>query len=121
MGGLLLQLHIAAFRQGNESILDFSGHAAGRVGEQRGELVLKVISTVCLLIPGVATGGLAGSLLWERVAATLMESVNVQIPLESNMAVLAPILAFGITALMVAITFMVSVMVSGSKGLMRRK
>lgn len=92
------------------------------LGAPRGKRIIHiVISTVCLLIPGVATGGLAGSLLWERVAATLMESVNVQIPLESNMAVLAPILAFGITALMVAITFMVSVMVSGSKGLMRRK
>lgn len=92
------------------------------LGAPRGKRIIHiVISTVCLLIPGAATGGLAGSLLWERVAATLMESVNVQIPLETNMAVLAPILTFGITALMVAITFMVSVMVSGSKGLMRRK
>ena len=92
------------------------------LGAPRGKRIIHiVISTVCLLIPGAATGGLAGSLLWERVAATLMESVNVQIPLESNMAVLAPILALGITALMVVISFMVSIMVSGSKGLMRRK
>lgn len=92
------------------------------LGAPRGKRIIHiVISTVCLLIPGAVTGGLAGSLLWERVAATLMESVNVQIPLESNMAVLAPILALGITALMVVISFMVSIMVSGSKGLMRRK
>lgn len=92
------------------------------LGAPRGKRIIHiVISTVCLLIPGAATGGLAGSILWERVAATLMESVNVQIPLESNMAVLAPILALGITALMVVISFMVSIMVSGSKGLMRRK
>lgn len=92
------------------------------LGAPRGKRIIHiVISTVCLLIPGAATGGLAGSLLWERVAATLMESVNVQIPLESNMAVLAPILALGITVLMVVISFMVSIMVSGSKGLMRRK
>lgn len=92
------------------------------LGAPRGKRIIHiVISTVCLLIPGAATGGLAGSLLWERVAATLMESVNVQIPLESNMAALAPILALGITVLMVVISFMVSIMVSGSKGLMRRK
>ena len=92
------------------------------LGAPRGKRIIHiVISTVCLLIPGAATGGLAGSILWERVAATLMESVNVQIPLESNMAVLAPILALGITALMVVISLMVSIMVSGSKGLMRRK
>ena len=92
------------------------------LGTPRGKRISHiVVSTVCLLIPGVTTGGLVGSLLWERVAATLMESVNVQIPLETNMAVVAPILAFGITALMVAITFIVSVMVSGSRELMRRK
>ena len=92
------------------------------LGTPRGKRISHiVVSTVCLLIPGTAIGGLAGSLLWERVAASLMESVKVQIPLESNMTVLAPPLSIAITVFMAVITFVVSVMVSGNNGLMRRK
>ena len=92
------------------------------LGTPRGKRISHIIvSTVCLLIPGAVIGGLAGSLLWERVAATLMESVNVQIPLEANMTVLAPVLSIAITVFMAVITFVVSVMVSGNNGLMRRK
>lgn len=92
------------------------------LGAPRGKQILFVLlSAVFILIPGSAMGGLAGALLWERAAETLMESVNVQIPLEANMSVLAPAMAVGVTALMTVITLLISVLVSGPKGQMRRK
>ena len=92
------------------------------LGAPRGKQILFVLlSAVFILIPGSSMGGLAGALLWERAAETLMESVNVQIPLEANMSVLAPAMAVGVTALMSVITLLISVLVSGPKGLMRRK
>ncbi len=46
--GLLLQLYVAALWHGDEAVLDLAGHAAGSIGEQRSELVLKVILSVGL-------------------------------------------------------------------------
>lgn len=92
------------------------------LGATRGRCICHVVvSTVCLLIPGTVVGGFTGLLLWERVAATLMGAVNVQIPLEANMSVLAPSLAAGVFAVMAVVAMVVAVAVSGSKGLMRRK
>ena len=92
------------------------------LGAPRGKQILFVLlSAVFILIPGSAMGGLAGALLWERASETLMGSVNVQIPLEANMSVLAPAMAVGVTALMTVITLLISVLVSGPKGQMRRK
>ena len=113
---MLLFLILFPFQQG-KTLATMSSLGAPR-GKRIGHIV---VSTVCLLIPGAVIGGLAGSLLWKRVAATLMESVNVQIPLEANMSVLAPCLAAGVFAVMAVIIFFVAAMVSGSKGLMRRK
>ena len=48
LGGLLLQLYIAALGCGDKPILDLSGYAAGGIGEQGGKLVLKVIPLVGL-------------------------------------------------------------------------
>ncbi len=92
------------------------------LGASRGKRILHiVVSSFCLLIPGAAIGGFAGMLLWERVAATLMESINVQIPLEADMTALAPNLTLGVLTMMAVIVLLVAVMVSGNKGLMRRK
>lgn len=92
------------------------------LGASRGKRILHiVVSSFCLLIPGAAIGGFAGTLLWEQVAATLMESINVQIPLEADMSILAPNLTFGTFAVMTVAIFLVAVMVSGNKGLLRRK
>lgn len=92
------------------------------LGAPRGKRIFYiVVSTILLLIPGTVIGGLAGALLWERVAATLMESVNIRIPLEANMCVLVPGLAAGVFTLMVVVISLIAVMVSGNKGLMQRK
>ena len=113
---MLLFLSLFPFQQG-KTLATMSSLGASRI--------MRVwhifVSAVCLLIPGALIGGLVGSLLWERVAATLMESVNVQIPLEANMTALAPILTAGVAAVMAVVIFFVSLMVSGSKALMRRK
>ena len=48
LGGFLLQLDIAALRRGDKSVLDLPGHAAGSIGQQGGELVLKIILLIGL-------------------------------------------------------------------------
>ena len=92
------------------------------LGASRGKRICHiVVSTVCLLIPGAAIGGLAGSHLWKRVAETLMESVNVQIPLEANVAVFAPSLTLLMLGMMSVMVFLLAVVASSDRGLMRRK
>lgn len=92
------------------------------LGASKGQRIIHiVVSTLAVLLPGAALGGLVGLLLWERVAETLMESVNVQIPLDANMIILAPSLTLGVLAVMFVVILLVAVFVSGNKGLMRRK
>ena len=45
---LFLKLHIAALRQRDKAVLDFARDASGRVGEQCGKFIFKVILFVCL-------------------------------------------------------------------------
>lgn len=94
----------------------------GSLGTSRGKRIeYIVVSTVCLLIPGIVIGGFAGVLLWERVAVTLMETIHVQVPLEANMTVLVPGLMAGMFVILVVITLIVACFESSSKGFMRRK
>ena len=48
LGGLLFQLYITPFRCRNESVFNFSGHAASGVGQQGGELVLEIVLLIGL-------------------------------------------------------------------------
>lgn len=92
------------------------------LGASRGRRIGHVmVSSASLLLPGAALGALAGALLWERVAAKLMASVNVQIPLEANMAVLAPSLAAGLCAAAGALALLAALLLSGGEGLGRGK
>ena len=92
------------------------------LGASRGKRICYMVAfAACLLIPGAVIGGFAGSLLWERVAAALREAVNVQIPLEADMRVLAPGLTAGVVVLMMAVTLLAAVLVSGSRGRARGK
>lgn len=92
------------------------------LGTPRGRRIWHVtVSSLCLLVPGAVLGAAAGAFLWERVAARLMESVNVQIPLEARVGVLAPGLALAVTAVMLVIVLLAAVMLSGDRGLARRK
>lgn len=94
----------------------------GSLGASRGKRIQHIaVAAVCLLIPGSVIGSFVGSLLWEHLAARLMASVNVQIPLESNMALLIPALTAAMLILTGIAILLVSVAVSGNKGLMRKK
>lgn len=92
------------------------------LGTPRGKRIRHhLASALYLLLPGALLGCLAGVLLWEQVAATLMESVNVQIPLDANVVVLAPCLAAAAFLVAAIVSLLVAVAMSGSKGLMKRK
>ena len=73
------------------------------------------------LYMGVVLGVLTGALLWKQVAAVLMGTMHVQIPMEANMAVLAPCLAAGLVAAMAVLVLALAAGMSGSKGMMNRK
>ena len=48
LGGLFLQLYVAAFGHGDKSIFDLSGHAASGIGQQGCKLFFKAIALVGL-------------------------------------------------------------------------
>ncbi|HIT33440.1 MAG TPA: hypothetical protein IAC31_02265, partial [Candidatus Faecousia intestinigallinarum] len=80
-----------------------------------------LISALGILIPGSILGGLAGALVWEQVAARLMASVNVNIPLEANMLRTAPVLTLSHLILMSLLTLLTAIPLTANKNLMRRK
>ncbi len=92
------------------------------LGATRGEQIQHItIGAVALLIPGTMIGAVAGSLLWERVAAKLMESINIQLPLEANMLVTAPALSVCHLVIMTLVVLMIAIALSTNKGLIGRK
>ena len=79
------------------------------------------ISILCVLVPGAALGGYVGSKLWTRIAAALMEWINIEIALESDMTAIAPKLtAVGIAAV-AALALVVCAALSRNRGLMKRR
>ena len=79
------------------------------------------ISVLCVLVPGAALGGYVGSKLWTRIAAALMEWINIEIALESDMTAIAPRLtAVGIAAVG-ALALVVCAALSRNRGLMKRR
>ena len=79
------------------------------------------ISILCVLVPGAALGGYVGSRLWTRIAAALMEWINIEIALESDMTAIAPKLtALGI-AVVAALALVVCAALSRNRGLMKRR
>ena len=63
------------------------------LGASRGKRVCYVMAySLWVLLPGAILGAFSGALLWERVTANLMEMVNVQIPLEANISMIATVL-----------------------------
>ena len=80
-----------------------------------------VVSSLSLLLPGTIIGAIAGANLWTKVAARLMQSLNIQIPLEANMPVIAPTLAAAhlfLTALLVLLT---AILATGNNSVMKRR
>ena len=79
------------------------------------------IGILCVLVPGAALGGYVGSKLWTRIAAALMEWINIEIALESDMTAIAPKLtALGI-AVVAALALVVCAALSRNRGLMKRR
>ena len=94
----------------------------GSLGTSPGGKIRHIfVSTMALMAPGVVLGVLTGALLWKQVATVLMGTMHVQIPMEANMAVLAPCLAAGLVAAMAVLVLTLAAGMSGSKGMMNRK
>ena len=79
------------------------------------------ISILCALIPGAALGGYVGSKLWTRIAAALMEWINIEIALESDMTAIAPKLTAASLAVVTLAALIVSAALCRNRGLMKRK
>lgn len=92
------------------------------LGAPRGRRIGYLLSSsVCILVPGILVGGAAGLLAWSKFADKLMETVNVQVPLEANMAALVPGMALAVLTVMMGTVLVTAVALSGSKGLMKRR
>ena len=79
------------------------------------------ISILCVLVPGAALGGYVGSKLWTRIAAALMEWINIEIALESDMTAIAPRLTAVGIAVVAALALVVCAALSRNRGLMKRR
>ena len=86
-----------------------------------GKFMHTFVSILCILIPGAALGGYAGSKLWTRIAAALMEWINIEIALESDMTAIAPKLTAASLAVVALAALIVSAALCRNRGLMKRK
>lgn len=78
-------------------------------------------STLCILVPGAVLGGFVGSKLWEQIAAALMEWINIEIALESDMTAIAPKLTAASLAVVAFVALLVSAALCRNRGMMKRK
>ncbi len=79
------------------------------------------VSILCVLVTGAALGGYVGSKLWTRIAAALMEWINIEIALESDMTAIAPKLTAASLAVVALAALLVSAALCRNRGLMKRK
>lgn len=92
------------------------------LGTPRGKRIqFHLASTFYILLLGALLGGIAGAQLWDLVAEALMETVNVQITLQTNMTLLAPCLVVAVVAVVMLATLPVAVLMDGDRGLMKKK
>lgn len=94
----------------------------GSLGAGRGRMIRHVLaSSIGILIPGSLMGTVIGVLAWDTVAAELMETVNISIPLEADMLVTAPLIALAQLSVAVIIILILSILITESKNMMMRK
>ena len=94
----------------------------GSLGASRARKITHLLlSSIGILIPGSIAGAVIGILSWDKVAAELMASVNVSIPLEADMLVTAPLVALVQLFAAVIGILILSVLITGSKNMMKRK
>lgn len=92
------------------------------LGATRGRRIKHVlVSTMAIIIPGGILGGIAGAMLWERVAARLMSSVNVRIPLKAQMSLIALGLGLAHAAVLGTAGVLLAVWTTAERSLMKRK
>ncbi len=78
-------------------------------------------SSIGIIVPGSILGAVMGTLAWEKVAAELMASVNVSIPLEADMLVTAPLISMAQLLTAVIAILVLSVWITGSNNMMKQK
>ena len=79
------------------------------------------VSSAAILLPGTVLGAFAGSKLWTRVADRLMQSLNIEIPLEANMPVIAPTLAVAHLLLMAPVIVFTALVLTKNNSVMKCK
>ena len=80
-----------------------------------------LVSTAAVLLPGTVIGAFAGARLWTLVAAKLMQSLNIEIPLEANMPVIAPTLAAAHLLLMALVILFTAIILTKNNSIMKNK
>ena len=78
-------------------------------------------SSIGIIVPGSILGAVMGTLAWEKVAAELMASVNVSIPLEADMLVTAPLISMAQLLTAVIAILVLSVWITGNNNMMKQK
>ena len=117
-GGVIMLLFLVLFPlQQGRTVSTMNSLGASR----KDKLRYMLAGSACILIPGGILGGIIGALLWERVTAGLMESVNVQIPLEANTPVTSLVLTSAYVLVMLAAVLAAAIPLTREKGLKRRK
>lgn len=92
------------------------------LGASRGKRVRHVIaSSAGILFTGAMIGGFAGALLWEQVTENLMASLNVQVPLEANMLLAAPVLCIMHSLLASMVVLVISIPMTSNNSVMKHK
>ena len=79
------------------------------------------VSILFVLVPSAVLGGYVGSKLWTLIAAALMEWINIEIALESDMTTIAPKLTAASLAVVAFAALLVSAAMCRNRGLMKRK
>lgn len=92
------------------------------LGAPRGKRIGFILgSSLGILLPGALLGGTAGALLWKKVAEKLMESVHVTIPMSADTVLLSVSLTGSLLLGMLILVTFLALIVSGEKGLIKRK
>ena len=79
------------------------------------------VSSAAILLPSTVIGAFAGSKLWTQVADRLMQSLNIEIPLEANMPVIAPTLAAAHLLLMALVIVFTALVLTKNNSVMKCK
>ncbi len=72
-------------------------------------------SSLWILGPGALLGALAGLLLWDRITASMMDSIQVRVPLDANILAILPAMALIQLAAVMGVVLVLGLLLSGRK------